>query len=258
MTRFANRKSIAYIRTWNETEGSNEGGGAIGKDVPVEVRGDDDVVGGGLAEELVDHAVDYLFVDRYRAELRLGQSRARCFAEESVGLGEDVGFMRYCYDGLGVYALDSAIAQFLPLESDGGGHGGYAVGCALGDAFYCFSDFAGAIWGGEGALFFYVEVFCVFADDDEVDWVLGGEGGLDGADVGVEVELFTEGDDGGGVAWYLFGGGADGSEEGAVTFFLERFDGFVGEGYACLLEGFVAGGEVDEGAFEVEGGGYGF
>lgn len=94
------------------------------------------------------------------------------------------------------------------------------MACALGDAFYCFGDFAGAIWGRVGALFFYVKVFCVFADDDEVDWAFGGEGGLDGADVGVEVELFAEGNDGGGVACNFFGGGADSSEEGAVTFFL--------------------------------------
>ena len=94
------------------------------------------------------------------------------------------------------------------------------MACALGNALYCFGDFAGAIWGREGALFFYVEVFCVFADDDEVDRAFGGEGGFDGADVGVEIELFAEGDDGGGVACYFFGGGADGSEEGAVTLFL--------------------------------------
>ena len=247
MTRFPYRKPIAYIRAWNETKGANERGGAVGKDVPVEVRCDDDVVGGGLAEELVHHAVDYLFVYGYRAELRLRERCARCFAEEPVGLGEDVGFMRYCYGGGGVYALDTAIAEFLPLQGDGAGHGCYTVGCALGDAFDCFGDLAGAIWSGEGAFFFYVEVFCVFADDDEVDGGFGGEGSFDGADVGVEVEFFAEGDDGGGVAWYLLCGGADGSEEGAVTFFLEGLDGFVREGDACLLEGFVAGGEVDEG-----------
>lgn len=258
MTRLPDYNSIAYIRARNEAEGSNQGGGAVGKDVAVEVWGDDDVVGRGFAEELVDHAVHYLFIYRYRAELGLGQSCARCFAEESVGLGEDIGLVGYCYRGLGVYALDLAIAKFLPLESDGAGHGGYAVACALGDAFYCFGDSSGAIWGREGALFLYVEVFCVFADDDEVDWSFGGEGSFDGADVGVEVELFAEGDDGGGVACYFFGGGADGSEEGTVTFCLERLDGFVGKGYACFLEGFVAGGEIDEGEFEVEGGGYGF
>ena len=70
------------------------------------------------------------------------------------------------------------------------------MACALGDAFYCFGDFTRAIWGREGALFFYVEVFCVFADDDEVNRAFGGQGGFDGADVGVKVELFAEGDDG--------------------------------------------------------------
>ena len=257
MTRFPNRKSITYIRARDETKGSNESGGAVGKDVAVEVWSDDDIVGGGLAEELVNHAVDYLFVYGYRPELGLRQRCTRCLAEETVGLGEDVGFVGYCYDGVGVYAFDSAIAQFLPLQGDGAGHGCYAVGCALRDSFDCFGDFAEAIWGSEGALFFYVEVFCVFADDDEVDRGFGGEGSFHGADVGVEVEFFTEGDDGGGVACYLFCRGADGSEEGAVTFFLKRFDGSVGEGDACLLKCFVAGGEVDEGEFEVEGAGYG-
>lgn len=258
MTRFPYRKSIAYIRARNEPKGSNERGSAVGEYVPVEVGGDDDVVGGGLAEELVDHAVDYLFVYGYRAELWLGERCAGCFAEEPVGLGEDVGFMGYCYGGRGVYALDTAIAQFLPLQSDRAGHGCNTVGCALGDAFDCFGDLARAIWSGEGAFFFYVEVFCVFADDDEVDWGFGIEGRFNGADVGVEVEFFAEGDDGGGVAGDFFCGGADGSEEGAVTFFLEGLDGFVREGDACLLEGFVAGGEGDEGEGEVGGGGYGF
>ena len=115
MTRFPNRKSIAYIRARNETQGAHEGGGAVGKDVAVEVWGDDDVVGGGLAEEFVNHAVDYLFIYCYRAELGLGESCARCFAEETVGLGEDVGFVGYCYRGLGVDTLDAAIANLLPL-----------------------------------------------------------------------------------------------------------------------------------------------
>ena len=115
MTRFPNRKSIAYIRARNETEGASEGGGAVGKDIAVEVWGDDDVVGGGLAKEFVDHAVDYLFIYRYRAELGLGESCARCFAEESVGLGEDIGLVGYCYCGLGVDALDYGIANLLPL-----------------------------------------------------------------------------------------------------------------------------------------------
>ena len=115
MTRLPNRKSIAYIRARNKTEGPHKGSGAIGKDVAVEVWGDNDVVGGGLAEEFVDHAVDYLFIYRYGVELGLGESCARGFAEESVGLGEYIGLVGYCYRGLGVYALDSAIAKLLPL-----------------------------------------------------------------------------------------------------------------------------------------------
>ena len=57
-------------------------------------------------------------------------------------------------------------------------------------------------------LLFYVEVFGVFADDDEVN---GGGGGADsfyGADVGVEVEAFAELDDRGRVAGGRFCWGA--------------------------------------------------
>ena len=68
-----------------------------------------------MAEEFVDHAVDYLFIYCYSTELGLGESCARGLAEESIGLGEDIGFVGYCYRGLGVYALDSAIANLLPL-----------------------------------------------------------------------------------------------------------------------------------------------
>lgn len=92
----------------------------------------------------------------------------------------------------------------LSTDRDVAGHGCYAGGCALGDALDGFCDFA--VWRGVGLLFFDVEVFGVLADDDEVDWVREGRGGcdgFDGADVGVEVEAFAEGDDGAAIA---FGG----------------------------------------------------
>jgi hypothetical protein len=58
----------------------------------------------------------------------------------------------------------------------------------LGDALDGFGDFAvGAI---VGLLFFDVQVLGVLTDDDEVDGVGeggGGNDGLDGSDVGVEV-----------------------------------------------------------------------
>lgn len=77
----------------------------------------------------------------------------------------------------------------------------------LGDAFYSFSDFS-AVGGVVRALFFDVEIFCVFADDDEVDGGGGCGDGFYGSDVGVEGEALAEGDDGGGVAFCCYGWGS--------------------------------------------------
>ncbi len=110
-------------------------------------------------------------------------------------------------------------ADLLAGEGDFAGLGGDAMGCFFGNAFDCFGDLEAAAVGCEvGFFFFYVEVFGVFTDDDEVDLFLGGGDGFYGADVGVEIELFAECDDGGGVAGDFFCGGGDGAEEGGVAF----------------------------------------
>lgn len=169
--------------------------------------------------------------------------------------------MRYCYLWSVVYAFYfSRSADLLAAESDFAGHGCDAAGGFFGNAFDCFGDLAAIAGGGvESAFLFHVQVFCVFPHDDEIDGFFRGRDGFDRADVGVEVELLAEGDDGGGVAGHAFGGGGYGAEEGGVTFGAEGLDGAGGEGGAGFLEGGVAGWEVREGEGEGgEGGGEGF
>lgn len=77
---------------------------------------------------------------------------------------------------------------------------------------------------------------------------------LHGPYVCVEIKLFAEGDDGGGVAFDFCGGGGDGAEEGGIAVGAEMVDGGVGERGAGLAEVGVAAGEGGE----VEGEGVGF
>ena len=85
----------------------------------------------------------------------------------------------------------------------------------LGDALDGLGDLAvGAV---EGLLLLNVQVLGVLADDDQVDGVAfaAADGGLDGAHVGVQVELLAESDDGGRVAGDL---GARGAVDGVSRF----------------------------------------
>ena len=152
-----------------------------------------------------------------------------------------------------MHALHARVADLLAAKRDFAGHRRDPVARAFRDAFYGFCDFAGAVGGLEGTLFFDVEILCVFADDDEVDLRFRGGSRLDRPDIGVEIELFAESDDRGGVAGDFSSWGADGSEEGAVTFLLEGIDGPVGKCCPGLLESFEASGKVYKGEFEVEG-----
>lgn len=68
-----------------------------------------------------------------------------------------------------MHALHACIPNLLATVRNLTSHCSDTVACALRDTFYRFCDFAGAVGGVEGALFFYVEIFCVFANDDEVD-----------------------------------------------------------------------------------------
>ena len=248
-------KTLADVGTGHETEGADERGGAVGEDVAVEVRGHNDVVELGLAEELVDHRVDDLLVDGDGGEARVGKGLLAGGAEETVGLREDVGLVRDGHQGTLVDAGGAGGADLLAAEGDLAGHGGDARAGALGDALDGLGDLA---LGGVVCLFLLdVEVLGVFPDNDHVDWLGGVEDRLDGADVGVEVELLAQGHDGGGVALYGRGGGAHGAKERAVAVGFEDGDRLVGEGGPSLLEGLEACLEVDEFEFEAEGGGEG-
>jgi hypothetical protein len=108
-----------------------------------------------------------------------------------------------------------------------------------------------------GGLLLDVQILSVLADNDHVDGLGGGQDGLDGADVGVEVELLAQGDDGARVALDGLGGRAHGTEQGTITLILEDLDGLVGEGGAGLLKGLEAGLEVDKVKLEAERGGEG-
>jgi hypothetical protein len=106
------------------------------------------------------------------------------------------------------------LAHLLSSERNLACDGGDAAAGAGADAFDGFGDLAVAAGVRVGFLFFDVEVFGVFADNDEVDGRLGGGGKGGGehafawSDVGVEGEAFAQCDDGRGVAGDFGGWGA--------------------------------------------------
>ena len=203
MARLAHGETVADVGRRHETQRADESGSAIGENVTVEVGGDDHVVCGGLAEELVDHRVDDLLLDLDAGvpELGLLEGFAGGGAEQAVGLREDVALVCDGDDGAlgGVGA--GAVADALPPGGDLAGHVGDAVAGALGDALDGLGDLAvGAV---VGLLLLDVQVLGVLADDDEVDWVgegSGGSDGLDGPHVRVQVQALAEADDGAAVA----------------------------------------------------------
>ncbi len=261
MARLPDHEPIAHVRTGDEPQRAHQRGGAVGEDVPVEVGRDDDVVGGRGAEELVDHAVDDLLLDADAVEG--GEGGARGFAEEAVGLGEDVAFVGDghgggCVDAFRCGSRGGGGAELLSSDGDFAGHVCDPAACARAYPLDGFGDGALPVGRGEGALFLDVEVLGVLPHDDEVDFPAAvrfhAADALHGPDVGVEIELFAEGDDGGGVAFDFGGGGGDGAEEGGVAVGAEVVDGGGGKRGAGLLEVGVAAGEGGE----VEGEGVGF
>jgi hypothetical protein len=70
---------------------------------------------------------------------------------------------------------------------------------------------------------------------------------LDGANVGVEVHLLPQGNDGRRVAGNFVGGGGNGTEHGSSALTTESLDGLAGESGAGLLEVLETSVEVDEG-----------
>jgi hypothetical protein len=203
VARLAHGETVTDVGRGHETEGADESGSAVGENVAVEVGGDDHVVCGGLAEELVDHRVDDLLLDLDAGvpELGLLEGFAGGGAEQAVGLRQHVALVCDGDDGAlgGVGA--GAVADALSPGRDLAGHVGDAVAGALGDALDGLGDLAvGTI---VGLLLLDVQVLGVLADDDEVDRVGecgGGSDGLDGPHVGVQVQALAEADDGAAVA----------------------------------------------------------
>lgn len=155
MARLPDHEPIAHVRAGDEPERAHQRGGAVGEDVPVEVGRDDDVVGGGGAEELVDHAVDDLLFDADAVEG--GEGGARGFAEEAVGLGEDVAFVGDGHGGGCVDALRrGGGAELLSSDGDLARHLCDAAACARAYSFDGFGYGALPVGRGKCALFFDV------------------------------------------------------------------------------------------------------
>ncbi|KAH6605377.1 hypothetical protein Trco_007084 [Trichoderma cornu-damae] len=89
----ANGKALANIGAGNETKTADKSSRTVGEDVAVQVGGDNDIVGFGLAEQLVDHGIDNLLLDGDGRVLGVGQRVLGRGAEQAIGLGKDVGLI---------------------------------------------------------------------------------------------------------------------------------------------------------------------
>jgi hypothetical protein len=152
MARLTNGEVVTDVRGWHQSERSNKGSGAVGQNVTVKVGRNNNVEVGGLAEELVDHGVDNLLLTADSRVAWVGLvDGADSLAEESIGLGEDVGLVGDGHERGGSAGAAERGALERELESDlsdtAGGTGRDALDC-LGDL--------GAVGGGEGALLFDV------------------------------------------------------------------------------------------------------
>lgn len=195
----ADGEVLADVGAGHEAEGADEGGGAVGEDVAVQVGGDDDVVPLGLAEELVDHAVDDLLLDDDAGvgEQRRREGLAGAGAEEPVRLREHVGLVGDGHEGLVVDAAeagDGVVALLLAAQGDLAGHVGDARGGARRDALDGLGVQRALGRVAVRLLLLDVEVLGVLAHDDHVDGLRGRRERLDWPHVGVEVELLAEGD----------------------------------------------------------------
>lgn len=255
----ANGEALADVGAGDQAQRAQQAGALVGQDVAVQVGRHDDVVELGLLHQLEGHRVDNLLVD-LDAGRCLGEGLAGRGAEEPVGLGQDVGLVDDGDLGGGVHAAGAAVAHVLAPLGDLAGHLGDAVARAARDALDGLGLGAAVGAVGGGGLLLDVQVLGVLAHNDHVDVLLAEQAGgdaLDGTDVGEQVELLAQGDDGGRVALDGGRGGLDGAEEGAVAVGLEDADGVVGEGGARLFKVLEAGVQVDKGELEAEGGGQG-
>ena len=85
--------------------------------------------------------------------------------------------MRDCDHGLFACSIASGVSDALSSDGNVTGHGGYSGGCTFRDALDGFRDLAvGSI---VGLLFFDIEVFCIFTNNDKIDRIWEGWGGCD-------------------------------------------------------------------------------
>ena len=210
VARLTDSEAITDVSARNQTQTADQGSGTIGQNVTIQVRGNDDVVVLGLAEELVDHRVDDLLLDDDGGELLGGEGTARGLTEQAVGLGQDVGLVGDGHHGLGTGGEARVSgADRLAAKCDLASNGGNARRGPLGDTLDGFGNLT--LGGLTGGFLLDVKVLGVLANDNEVDRfaVAATDGGLDGPDVGVQVELLAQGDDGGRVTGDLSAGGAE-------------------------------------------------
>lgn len=249
-------ETLADVGAGDETKTSDESGSTVGENVTVQVGSDNDVVVLGLAEQLVHHRVDDLLLDRDGGVLGVGEGSLGGGAEETVGLGENVALVGDGHERGLVDALSAGVANLLSTESNVTSHAGDAETGLFRNALNSLGNLS--IRTLPGSLLLDVEILSVLTDNDHINRLLGSSNGLYRTDIGVEVELLAQGNDGGGVSLDGLGRGGDGAEEGAVALLLQDVDSPVGEGGASLLESLEAGLEVYKVELEVEARGESF
>jgi len=208
-----------------------------------------------LAEKLVHHGVDNLVLHLDRGVFGVCKGPVRGFAEEPVGLGQNIGLVGDRDERRLVDARHARITNLLAANGDITSHGCDAEGRFVGNTLDGLGDLAvGAL---VRLLLLDVEVFGILADNDQVNGFGGRHDGLDGANICIQVEALAEGDNGRRVALDSMGRGADGAEEGTMTFVPQHVDGGIRERTPSLLEGLETRLEIDEVELEVEVGGKG-
>lgn len=249
-------ESLTDVGAGDETETADKGGGTVGEDVTVEVGSDDDVVVLRLTEELVDHGVDDLLLDVDGGVDGLGEGAVGGGAEKAVSLGEDVGLVGDGDEGLGVDAGVAGVADLLATEGDVSSHGGDTERSLLGDALDSLCDLTlGSIIR---LLLLNIEILGVLPHNNHINSLAVRADRLHRTNIGVQIELLAQSDDGRRVALDGVSRGGDGAEESAIAVLAEGVDCLVGEGGAGLLEGLETGLQRGEVELKAEGGGEGF
>lgn len=252
VARLADGEALTNVGAGNKTKRTDKGSSTIRQDVTVQVRGNDDIVGLGLAEQLVNHTVDNLLLDlNTTSELGGGESLPGSGTEQAVGLGQNVALVGDGNERRLVDAWGTSLSDLLASQGNLTSHGGNSGASLVGDALDSLGNLAiGAV---VGLLLLDVQILGVLTDDDHIDGLSGGQDSLDGTDVGVEIQLLAKGDNGRAVALDGLGGRGHGTEKRAIALVLEDLDGLVRQGGTSLLESLEASLEVGELELQAEG-----